>query len=378
MFEDSQIEIVPFYGEVIGCHSTGYQAAQIRLIPCNEIIQRFEADKFVFIEVRSVSIRLGKVAGRVPEAIKKFGVIEHQSSLGPGTCWPTLPCRIKAVVDLKRWLLPIHNLHDPALRRSDRIESAVGKGQCPRIALKWYRYRTLILTDRGKAKNMSRIGIDCIDPTGRRIQHDIVRPFKSNVGNRFGLSGDRFTGKIREGDDAMIIRVVCVVQLICRVVDKRMLTQNRQRRYFEWGVGALSENESIVIQVSNNFLTPRTERYVSGALEPHRVIATGGVRRHFQTRRAISIRDRVVNREAILLSRGGEGLHQANCGDERQRGAEILKHGIHSWFSFPRLQAPDIKRQVVSRLEIAGRTKIRARSLLFNFYGGVIDQVDDF
>ena len=63
-FEDSQIEIVPFYGEVIGCHSTGYQAAQLRLIPCNEIIQRFEAAEFIFIEVGSISIRLGKVAGR--------------------------------------------------------------------------------------------------------------------------------------------------------------------------------------------------------------------------------------------------------------------------------------------------------------------------
>lgn len=64
MFEDSQIETVPFYGEAIGCHSTGYQAAQIRAIPCNEILQRFEAAEFIFIEVGSISIRLGKVAGR--------------------------------------------------------------------------------------------------------------------------------------------------------------------------------------------------------------------------------------------------------------------------------------------------------------------------
>ena len=91
MFEYSQIEIVFFYGEIIGCHSTGYQAAEIRPIPGDEIIKRFEADEFIFIEVRSISIRFGKVAGRIPETVKNSASLSTSPVLVQEPADPLFP-----------------------------------------------------------------------------------------------------------------------------------------------------------------------------------------------------------------------------------------------------------------------------------------------
>ena len=211
MVKDRQVEVALICREIIRRHPTGQQLAEIRPISCNEVIQRLEADEFIFIEVGSAGIRLGEITARIPVTVKKFGIVENQPRLSPGTCGATTPRGIETIVDFKCWLLPIHDFHDPPLRRADRIKLAVRKGQRPRVALDGHRDHTLILADCGEAKDMPGVRIDRIDPTARRIEHDIVRPLQSNAGNGFGLGGDRFTGEIGEGDNAMILRVVGVV-----------------------------------------------------------------------------------------------------------------------------------------------------------------------
>ena len=147
--------------------------ASARPISCNQVIQGLEADEFIFIEVGSASKRLAKIAGRIPEAVKEFSIVGNESGGSPGTRSPTLPCGIETIVDFKRGRLPINNLHDPALRRADRIEFSVRKGQRSRVALQGNGDRALILTDRREPKDVSRAGIDRIDPTGRSGRGDL-------------------------------------------------------------------------------------------------------------------------------------------------------------------------------------------------------------
>ena len=43
---------------------------------------------------------------------------------------------------------------------------------------------------------------------------------QGNASNLFGLGADLITGETLEGDDAMVIGIVAILELVCRVVDQ--------------------------------------------------------------------------------------------------------------------------------------------------------------
>ena len=131
--------------------------------------------------------------------VKKLCIIENQPGCLPGASRCLAIGRIVTIVDIKGWSFPIHNFHNSALGRANGIEPPVGKSEGPGISLSRCFDHTFIFANRGEAKDMTGVWIECIDPAGFVINHSVMGTLELDPANLFGLGGDGILAGISKG-----------------------------------------------------------------------------------------------------------------------------------------------------------------------------------
>ena len=134
-------------------------------------------------------------------AVKKLGIVENQPRCFPGASCTLATSRVETIVDFEGWFFPIHNLHNATLRRAYGIKFSVGKGEGTGIALGRCFDDTFVLSNRGEAKDMTRVWIECIDPTGCWIYNRVMGALELDPTNLFGLCGDLVFAWVGKGND---------------------------------------------------------------------------------------------------------------------------------------------------------------------------------
>jgi hypothetical protein len=76
LIEDTDEQAVAPDGEVVGHAVTRKEAAEVFPVAGGEVVESFESDEFIFVEV-GVEV-LGEVAGGIPVAIVEFDIVKDQ------------------------------------------------------------------------------------------------------------------------------------------------------------------------------------------------------------------------------------------------------------------------------------------------------------
>ena len=90
---------------------------------------------------------------------------------------------------------------------------------------------------------------------------------QGKAGNLFSLGADLITGGILEGDDAMVIGIVQVIELVCRMIDKRVMLLKRERRNLEGLLGTFTIHQLTAEAVAHDLQIFCPEGEMSGPLK---------------------------------------------------------------------------------------------------------------
>jgi len=71
------------------------------------------------------------------------------------------------------------------------------------------------------------VWIECIDPTGCRIDDGVVGALELDPANLFGFCSDGILAWVRKGNDSVIIRIVGIVEVVPRVIDYGVVALDR-------------------------------------------------------------------------------------------------------------------------------------------------------